>query len=153
MAPPSKDLEYICPSIEETDLPLICPANVHRCGPIVLQSASVDSADPELNRWLNNGDTVFVCLGSHFEYTESDVQGILGGLLKGLTPSVQVLWKLSGAGTWQTLLQQRLSGVPQRERFRIVDWIGPDPSAVLQHPNVKCSVHHGGANSFFEACQ
>ncbi|KAK8043074.1 hypothetical protein PG994_013557 [Apiospora phragmitis] len=49
----------------------------------------------------------------------------------------------------------RIHGVLEEEidadRVRIVPWLHPEPSAILAEPNVICSVHHGGANSFLEA--
>ncbi|KAJ7600414.1 hypothetical protein C8J56DRAFT_1156806 [Mycena floridula] len=144
--------DYINPSLDCTDFPLTCPANFHRCGPLVLDTIPVGEADPELAQWLSKAPTIFICLGSHHQYTETDVRGILGGLLTDLPAQTQVLWKLRGS--FESLIEEMFlkHGTKSGDRFRILDWIGPDPASVLQHPNVLCSVHHGGANSFFEAC-
>jgi UDP:flavonoid glycosyltransferase YjiC (YdhE family) len=148
------DLHYICPSIAETDFPMDCPPNLFRCGPIILDPPPVAVADPELFQWLNQAPTVYISLGTHFQYSESDVTGILGGLLSALSPEVQVLWKLSNYEEHSSTLEDIFAhhGKEKRANYRILSWIGPEPSVVLQHPNVKCFVNHGGANSFFEGC-
>ncbi|KAJ7600412.1 hypothetical protein C8J56DRAFT_910200 [Mycena floridula] len=148
----TKEVDYLNPSLDCTDFPFICPANVYRCGPLVLDTIPIVEADPELAQWLSKAPTIFICLGSHHQYTETDVRGILGGLLTDLPAQTQVLWKLRGS--FESLIEEMFlkHGTKPGDRFRILDWIGPDPASVLQHPNVLCSVHHGGANSFFEAC-
>ncbi|KAJ7600417.1 hypothetical protein C8J56DRAFT_8619 [Mycena floridula] len=148
----NKEDDYLNPSLDCTDFPLICPANFHRCGPLVLDTIPIVEADPELAHWLSKAPTIFICLGSNHRYTENDVRGILGGLLTDLPIHTQVLWKLPGG--FEILIEGMFQnhGTEARNRFRILDWIRPDPASVLQHPNILCSVHHGGANSFFEAC-
>ncbi|KAJ7585021.1 hypothetical protein C8J56DRAFT_140957 [Mycena floridula] len=147
-----KEIDYLNSSLDCTDFPLACPPNFHRCGPLVLDTIPIEEADPELSQWLSKAPTIFICLGSNHQYTETDVRGVLGGLLTDLPAQTQVLWKLRG--NFETLIEEMFQnhGTEAGDRFRILSWIGPDPASVLQHPNVLCSVHHGGANSFFEAC-
>jgi hypothetical protein len=49
------------------------------------------------------------------------------------------------------MLQTELGNEIQAGRVRVVDWLTLDPLALLMEGNVMCSVHHGGANSFFES--
>ena len=150
--------EYICPSIPETDFPLVVPPSVKLCGPIVLDSIQVEEADPELFAWLNRGSTIYIAFGTHSVSSEDFIRGVLGGLLVGLPSDVQVLWKLKKESlNWETTVEEVLSQHGELKmlktgRLRIVDWIIPDPLSVIRHPNVKCFVHHGGANSYFEGC-
>jgi hypothetical protein len=95
------------------------------------------------------------------ERKSEDVGGVRGRL--------QVLWKLKKVETDQNYgsLKQyvgkdfgtepggRIHGVLgealDSDRVRVVDWVKPQPSAVLQTGQVVCSIHHGGANSFNDA--
>ena len=40
-----------------------------------------------------------------------------------------------------------------KERFRIVEWIDADLGEVMKYKNVVAFVHHGGANSYYEAAR
>jgi hypothetical protein len=69
---------------------------------------------------------------------------------------VQVLWKLKT----QTAKDQDddtatkiLQAEVEAGRVRIVSWLKADPSAILRSGSIVCSVHHGGANSYFEAVE
>lgn len=153
------EVTYICPSVEETDLPLVCPENLKRVGPIILDDSPVNAmkeVDGELFEWLNQAPTIYVNLGTHFEYKEQDIRGLVCGLLGGTSPETQILWKLPDHQHWTSLLNELFAqypdGVSRRHSFRISHWIAASPSLLCRHPNVLCSVHHGGANSFFEAC-
>ena len=46
-----------------------------------------------------------------------------------------------------------LAEVVDSERIKIVSWLEAEPGAILRHPSVICSVHHGGANSFLKPCR
>jgi UDP:flavonoid glycosyltransferase YjiC (YdhE family) len=54
---------------------------------------------------------------------------------------------------FQHILDEELGDEQVKERFRIVDWIDVDPGEVLMHKNVVAYVHHGGANSYYEAAR
>ena len=38
------------------------------------------------------------------------------------------------------------------DRLRITSWLVPETVALLSSPDIAAFVHHGGANSYFEAC-
>jgi len=94
--PPLADLwhaniTYICPSIPETDYPLIySPPDLHLCGPITVDPIPVATADPKLSKWLGESKdgVVYVSLGTHFKYNNDDVRNMLGGLVQGLPARV-----------------------------------------------------------------
>jgi len=159
--PPLADLwhtniTYICPSIPETDYPLIySPPDLHLCGPITVDPIPVATADPELSKWLDESKdgVVYVSLGTYFKYNNDDVRNMLGGLVQGLPARVRVLWKLNGKDRFKAIIDGVLKEEKNPERFMLVDWLEADPAGVLEHSNVVCSVHHGGANSFFETCR
>ncbi|KAF5367769.1 hypothetical protein D9758_009823 [Tetrapyrgos nigripes] len=149
---PSRDIPFIFPAFPETEFPgFVFPPNVLLCGPIVLPSAPVEVCDPETSRWLNRPGmkTVLVNLGSHVLSNIEHIRELGGGLriLLSKFNDVQVLWKVMEDGEIQDVLAQ----VVDPEKIKIVSWLEAEPGAILRHPNVICSVHHGGANSFFEA--
>ena len=86
----------ICPSVHEIDFPLVAPDWLGLYDPIVLDTAAIETSDPELYRWLNRGNTVIVCMGTHFHYSESQVKAVIGGFLGAIDrdSNTQFLWKL-----------------------------------------------------------
>lgn len=96
-----------------------------------------------------------MCMGTHYHYTESQVRAIVDGFLGavGHDSRIQFFWKLSGKDRFEGVIDGLLANPKDRERFRIVDWIDADPAAVMDHPNVVASIHHGGANSYYEAAR
>ena len=154
---PSKShaLHIISPGIRELDYPLFIPDNMGLYGPLVLDTTPVEVADPELARWLDRGETVMMCMGTHHHFTESQVKTVINGFLGAIDPEsgVQFFWKLSGKDKFEGMIEELVANSKDRERFRIVDWIDADPAAVMNHPNVVVSIHHGGANSYHEAAR
>ncbi|KAF5374555.1 hypothetical protein D9757_010159 [Collybiopsis confluens] len=147
------DIPIIFPALPETEFPDIqIPSNVHLSGPILLPWKSVQECDPDLEEWLSQPEmkTIMINLGSHALSDAIQIREIGGGIriLLGTMKNVQVLWKLMPDGEIRSVLEEIVGG---EKRVKIVNWLEADPYAVLVHPNVVCSVHHGGANSFFEA--
>lgn len=159
-----KDRLHLLPSLPELDFPFHIPDNVVGCGPIVLPSVSLSTVDPELEHWLSCGSgdsgagpTVVVNLGTHFLFDAPQARALATGLKAVLEqqPDLRVLWKLKSAagGSVVTDHEEVLGEEIKAGRVRIEQWLKPDPIVVLRHENVVCSVHHGGANSFYEACK
>ncbi|KAL1704341.1 hypothetical protein EV121DRAFT_291437 [Schizophyllum commune] len=155
---PSMGLTYVAPErtyitagVPAIDLPFDKPPNMHLCGPILCDFAPIRESDPELATWLDGGETVLVILGTHFEYSEPVARRVLTGLLGGVGADTQVLWKLPQQGALQGLFDELLTTTRDRDRVRAVTWLDVEPAAILEHPNVVCYVHHGGANSYYEA--
>jgi hypothetical protein len=148
----SPEMPWIFPTLPETEFPgLIFPPNMHMCGPIILPSLPIDECDPNTSEWLNKPGmrTVLVNLGSLVISDPDRVRQLAGGLRMLLSKfkDVQVLWKVIADGEIQVALNETVDA----DRMKVVDWFEAEPSAIVCHPNVICSVHHGGANSFFEA--
>jgi len=150
--PYHSDVHYLCSATPNTDYSVIIPDNVTPCGPILLPAAAVEESDPLLAAWLENGPTVMVNLGTHASSDKTFAFQLASGLrvLLDKEKEIQILWKLKGNGDIQDALTE-LGYDVNRGRVKIMDWLVADPLAILRHPNVVCSVHHGGANSFFEA--
>ena len=147
---------HISPGLPELDWPLEIPDNVLGCGPILLPVAPVSVQDPELFQWLQRRPTILFNLGTLYKPPPNVVRSTALALKDVLDkhPEVQVLWKLprhkqDKADVYDTAL------IPLRlvsdNRVKIQDWLKVEPLAVLQTGQVVCSVHHGGANSWFEA--
>ncbi|KAJ3810208.1 hypothetical protein F5876DRAFT_42254 [Lentinula aff. lateritia] len=148
------EIQYLCPSTPELDFPVLIPDNLMLCGPIVMPTAPIQIVDPELTAWLDQAPTVLINLGSHVTFDHSAIRELAGGFLPLLQshPNIQILWKLRPEGDIQNVLDECIeNNADVRERVQVVQWLQSEPYTILQHPNLICSVHHGGANSFFEA--
>ena len=92
-------------------------------------------------------------MGTHFCYSKAQVRNAIRGFIAGTSSTDQVLWKLYEKAKFQHILDEELRNERVKERFRIVDWIDVDPGEVMRHKNVVAYVHHGGANSYYEAAR
>jgi len=92
-------------------------------------------------------------MGTHFCYSKAQVRNAIRGFIAGTSSTDQVLWKLHEKAKFQHILDEELGNERVKERFRIVDWIDVDPGEVMRHKNVVAYVHHGGANSYYEAAR
>ncbi|KAG9311634.1 hypothetical protein JVU11DRAFT_7866 [Chiua virens] len=63
---------------------------------------------------------------------------------------MQVLWKVQAKGDIQEAINETIGKEIREGRVRVLAWLEAEPISILQHPNVVCVVHHGGANSFYE---
>jgi hypothetical protein len=145
-------VHVICPSVRETEFPLEVPANLGLYGSIVLDTIPIEVSDPELNVWLNRGETVLMSMGTHFHYSESQVEAVIQGFLNSVNhgSDTQLLWKLPDKPKFENVIKEALRDRRDRERFRIIEWFDADPASVMKHPSVVAWIHHGGANSYFE---
>lgn len=143
------DAHYLCPATPQTDFPCVVPDNVTLCGPILVPAVPVEEEDPELASWLDRGPTMLVNLGTHAVFDEDNTCQIATALhiLLGHDRYVQVIWKLKAHDDVQTSLRDILGIYMEKGRVRIVDWLDVEPLAILRHPNLICTVNHGGANS------
>lgn len=157
MVPYEKDIHYLIPSTTECDFhfPYI-PKNVTGCGPIFLGSSTLSAADTELEIWLKNGPTVMFNLGSNMTSDTTLTRALATAMrvLLDQNPKVQILWKLrrdrydepENKGVDDILSAEMKNG-----RVRIESWLKAEPGAILRSGLIVCAVHHGGANSYFEA--
>ena len=146
------DVQYICPALTEIDYPLHVPSNVTLCGPIVTASKPVAEVDSDLLNWLKGRPTILINLGSHIVSEIADAQQIAAGIRIAIAghAELQILWKHT-VHEKDEITENILADEIASGRVKIQKWLRPDPAAILQSGNVVCSVHHGGANSFYEA--
>lgn len=158
------DLKILVSTLPELDFSSVLPRHVFPCGPIVRNAPPISQADPELESWLSRRPTIYINMGSICLVDEEQASELALALKTVLDSSagrpgiagLQVLWKLKKYGEYQVLdegskIHNILSKEIEADLVRILDWIVPEPSAILQSGHVACSVHHGGANSFNEA--
>ena len=148
-----KDAPHICPSLPEIDLPLQIPENAHFVGPILLAEQPLSESDPELLKWLQKAPTVLLNLGTHNECLPNKARELALGLrvLLDSRPDVQILWKFKAAKGTVNDIFPILGKEIKEGRVRVESWLKSDPPALLQSGCLVATVHHGGANSWFEA--
>ena len=147
----------LTPSTPDLDWSLDIPDNVIGCGPITLPTDYTATAH-ELYRWVQKGQTILINLGSLCVLDHDQVGEIACAikqfLIESKVENLQVLWNLgSYRSNEDTLLQTACSILEdfcKSDRVKIVQWLDIDPVALLSTGKVVCTVHHGGANSWFE---
>jgi hypothetical protein len=154
VAPYCEDHLHLSPAFREMDFPLYVPDNVVTCGPILRSYSSLADSDPALDSWLKE-PTVLICLGSHVQAPENDAMEMTVAIQAVLRefPNMQVLWKLAYDWESSPTVKNILELLVNSDRVRIFAWIKPEIISVLEGGNTVAYVHHGGANSFFEACK
>lgn len=150
----TKDVLNLTPAFHEMDFPFRVPNNVISCGPIVRQCQPLAVADPGLNEWLQK-PTILISLGSHVKPSEDVAVQMAKAIRKMLYeyPDMRVLWKLrydwESSMTFQNVLGAHITA----GSVLVMPWIQPDIMSVLETGQIVAYVHHGGANSYFEACK
>ena len=166
----SLNFKVLVSNLPEIEFPMrFIPPHLVPCGPILRPARPCAEVSPDLAVWIRRGPVIYINLGTHVQHfrpteplemaralrtvldrADSDPERKLGGL--------QVLWKLVMAKGVDFPIDEPgcdirnvLGRYMDAGRIRIVDWIEPEPIAVLEEPNVVLAVHHGGANSFLEA--
>nr|XP_019051253.1 hypothetical protein I302_01702 [Kwoniella bestiolae CBS 10118]OCF30183.1 hypothetical protein I302_01702 [Kwoniella bestiolae CBS 10118] len=140
---------FLCVSHPKVEIPGKLPEWLTCCGPILLPVKSLDTFDMELYKWVMKRPTVLIVLGTHYRTSREFAENMLISIriLLEKRKDVQVLWKLQKYGHFD--LTESL-GEDRDDRLRIVDWLKPDPLAILKTGNVVCFVNHGGSNSYHE---
>ena len=152
------EVTWICPALTEIDFPFaVIPENMLPCGPIVIPFDPLEECDPVLTKWLDNGPTVMINLGSHVVSDEKLAREMASAFRILLdyhdqqgSSNIQVLWKVKASGDIQEVVDEILGKEIKEGRVKVVAWLEVEPVSILQHLNVVCTVHHGGANSFYE---
>jgi len=148
----SRSVHTLCFGLHELEFPITLPPMIGLYGPATLDSAPLSKED-ELSRWLDGGRTIMMSMGTHFNYSEAQARNTIRGFLAGTSSTDQVFWKLRDKAKFQHIIDEELANEPVKGRFKIVDWIDTDLGEVMKHKNVVAFVHHGGANSYYEAAQ
>ena len=171
---PRLGIKILVANLPELEFPLkVIPKHIVPCGPLIRPAKPVAEVDPDLAQWLSQGPTIYINLGTHVlmnEDTAVEMATALRIVLDHARSSahkqakmerLQVIWKLlrnTNAGDFEVNTpKSRIHNILGRyidtEVVRIVEWIEPEPTAVLENENVVCSMHHGGANSFLESAR
>ncbi|CZR69812.1 uncharacterized protein PAC_19712 [Phialocephala subalpina] len=148
-----KEYLWLTQSLPESEFPMpVIPDNVVTCGPIFRSSAPAAEQDPELAAWLSRAPTVLINLGSTVtfdEYGAGEMVHAIKNLLSNTT--LQVLWKFNKRGIYSRDVFSEVWKEIEDGRLRLEKWLSIDPAAMMETGNIVASVHHGGANCFFEA--
>jgi hypothetical protein len=147
-----KDITYILPVTPESDFPCPVPQNIVCCGPIILPSAPLSTIDPELDDWLYKLPTVLVNLGTFLKPSQKHARELATGIRLCLEHNhqIQILWKLrtDDDSVFESVTKILFKHI-QTGRAKVEGWLKAPPSEIVKR--VICSVHHGGASSYFEA--
>ena len=98
-----------------------------------------------------------MAFGTHYEaYADTIRHQALGlRVLLDARQDIQVLWKLKvedlSAKEAKDVVHSILAEEIHNGRVKIEQWLKADPISILMSKYVVCSIHHGGANSYFEA--
>ncbi|KAL4899849.1 hypothetical protein BDW74DRAFT_106774 [Aspergillus multicolor] len=152
---------HLSPALKELDWPFDVPDNVVACGPILLPVAPVKTQDAEMFTWLHRAPTVLINLGTLYAPNPEVVLEIATGVKSFLASlgdrKIQVLWKLPKHPHDQDEIYTQsvtpLAELMESDTVRIRSWFEVEPLAMLETGQIVCSVHHGGANSWYEAIQ
>ncbi|KAK4497184.1 hypothetical protein PRZ48_011634 [Zasmidium cellare] len=130
------------------------PSNVKICGPITLPPLRpLIETDAPLLQWLQQRPTVLINLGTHFS-ADRDASFELAKGIKTVLESredVQILWKLKFDWSKDAPIRSLIEPFVGSNRLRITPWLRAEPSSLLETGHIVCVVHHGGANSYYEA--
>jgi len=143
---------HLVPATRAIDWPFsVIPPNVIGCGPILPSSTPLAQVDPELARWIAARPTLIINMGSHVTYDAGQANEILSAIEQCLDkyPNIQVLWKCRRN---KAADEDDSEEKPLDPRIRAITWLPSSPVACLTaSKSVLAYVHHGGANSFYEA--
>jgi hypothetical protein len=146
---------YLCPSLPEMDRDFkTYPSNVVLCGPILLPSSGSLDADIGMRSWLSRLPTVLINPGTLATFDISWVEQTAFAIRRTMHQhnDFQVLWKVKLDAEAQKLVQNAI-GAEFMKRVRIEEWLATEPAELVKSGHVICSVHHGGANTFYEAAR
>lgn len=141
-------------SFPEAELPLeYIPDNIYVAGPLVLDVAPAETQSAELAAWVKKAPTMLINLGSAVRYEEPMAQVMADAivLLLDKDKDVQVLWKMQKEGEFGDDFLQSARKYIEGGRLRLESWLEVDPTSLFKTGAVVASVHHGGANCFYEA--
>jgi hypothetical protein len=153
-------LKIFVGTLPELDFPAVIPPHVIPCGPILTPARAIENDDQDLAKWLLGRPTIYINLGSICRISESQACELAGAIrivLRAQPSSpLQVLWKLKKQGTYEDRepgcrIHEILADEFKLDLVRVYDWLRPQPLGILKAGTVACSIHHGGANSYYEA--
>jgi hypothetical protein len=147
------DVPWIAMSFPEAELPLeYIPDNIRVAGPLVLDAAPAEAQSAELAGWVKKAPTMLINLGSAVTYNEGMARVMVDAITPVLeTQNVQILWKLRREGEFSDEFLAPAKKFIESGRLRLESWLEVDPTSLYKTGDIVASVHHGGANCFYEA--
>ncbi|PTB77337.1 glycosyltransferase family 1 protein [Trichoderma longibrachiatum ATCC 18648] len=148
-----QDVPWIAMGYPEAGYPIeVIPDNFHIVGPLVLDVAPAETQSAELAAWIKKAPTILVNLGSGFRYDETRAVVMAKAIALVLDASdAQILWKMRKTGKYGDAFREPLSKYVEAGRLRLESWLEVDPTSLFKTGDIAVSVHHGGANCFYEA--
>ena len=148
------DLPYLSATVLEAGLPVTkIPENVIAYGPVVLDVAPAEQQDPELAACLSRAPTVLINLGSGVSYSEAMARAMTEALVTVFeSTDAQVLWKFRKVGHYESEngFREPVDKYIQSGRLRLEKWLDVDPVSLMNTGHITLSVHHRGANCYYE---
>lgn len=143
---------WIAMSFPEAELPLdYIPSNIHVAGPLVLDAAPAKTQSAELAGWVKRAPTMLINLGSVVVYDEAMARAMTDAIVPVLAAeNVQILWKIKKGGQFGDEFLEPAKEYIENGRLRLVSWLDVDPTSLYNTGDIVASVHHGGANCFYE---
>ncbi|EHK23399.1 glycosyltransferase family 1 protein [Trichoderma virens Gv29-8] len=148
-----QDVPWIAMSYPEANFPLeFIPDNFRVVGPLVLDVAPAETQSAELAGWIKKAPTILVNLGSAFRYEEPRARVMAEGIAAVLDATdAQVLWKMRKSKEYSDDFLGPAKKYIDEGRLRLESWLDVDPTSLYNTGDIAVSVHHGGANCFYES--
>ncbi|KAL7932558.1 hypothetical protein V8C35DRAFT_307425 [Trichoderma chlorosporum] len=148
-----QDVPWIAMSYPEAGYPLeYIPDNFRVVGPLVLDVAPAETQSAELAGWIKKAPTILVNLGSAFQYEEPWAVVMAEAIAAVLDATdAQILWKMRKSQKYSDDFLGPAKKYIDAGRLRIETWLDVDPTSLYNTGDIAVSVHHGGANCFYEA--
>lgn len=147
-----QDVPWIAMSYPEAGFPLeYIPDNFHVVGPLVLDVAPAETQSADLAGWIKKAPTILVNLGSAFRYEEQGA-GVMAEAIAAVLDATdaQILWKMHKAKEYGDDFLAPAKKYVENGRLRLESWLDVDPMSLYNTGDIVVSVHHGGANCFYE---
>ncbi|KAM0246292.1 hypothetical protein ACHAQJ_010264 [Trichoderma viride] len=146
------NVPWIAMSFPEAELPLeYIPDNIRVAGPLVLDAAPAEVQSAELANWVKKAPTMLINLGSAVTYDERMARVMVDAIIPVLeAEDVQILWKMRKEGEFSDDFLVPAKKYIEDGRLRLESWLEVDPTSLYKTGDIVASVHHGGANCFYE---
>lgn len=128
---PSLQISILVANTPELDYPFdVMPSKITPCGPIIRASPKFDMVDQSLEKWLAQGPTLYVNLGSHLEMTVPEAVEMAAAFRMFLdkaemekafgSQKLQILWKLKAKGCDSRVTESECSQGPPLQQLQAV---------------------------------
>lgn len=147
------EIPWIAMSFPEAEFPFeYIPDNFHIAGPLALDVAPAEKQSAELAGWAKKAPTMLINLGSIVQYDETMARIMVEAITPVLkAENVQILWKMRKSGEFSDEFLEPAKTYIENGRLRLESWLDIDPVSLFNTGDIVASVHHGGANCYYEA--